>query len=219
MKLILFSRTMYPSTVRKYINVEYRQAEIWSNLLCVFADCTGQHCSDSSEAPNPTQSFLSTRERGKGGFIWLNMVQSNQRGWSLTRKMDSNQIDAQSPVIVAHCGFDTQDDDTAVKRAFEGFNWLSLCIITHFLLLLFFIGKLHRKFSLEGRLLSVYFQWKALNKMYEPSGWLSRQQINQSGHPAGTQTQTVLINPDASLVCYLRKAIHYSPLHRRQTDG
>lgn len=28
--------------------------------------------------------------------------------------MDSNQIDAQSPVIVARCG--TQDDDTTVKR-------------------------------------------------------------------------------------------------------
>lgn len=56
--------TMYLSTPRKYIHFEDRHAEILSNLLCVFADCTRQHCSDSSEAPNPTQSLLPTSERG-----------------------------------------------------------------------------------------------------------------------------------------------------------
>lgn len=70
--------------VRTYVKFEYRPAKIFSDLICVIADCTGQHCSDSSEAPSPTQCFLSGRERGGerggGGFIWLNMAPSNQRG-------------------------------------------------------------------------------------------------------------------------------------------
>lgn len=81
----------------------------------------------------------------------------------MTRKMDSNQIDAQSPVIVARCG--TQDDDTTVKRGV--FNVLTdyfFCIIPRF-----FIGFLFDRAAAKVQLRRFTFgslSAKALNKMY-----------------------------------------------------
>lgn len=44
------------------------------------------------------QIFMSNRE--KGGLILSNTAQSNQRGWSLMREMDYNQIETQSLAII-----------------------------------------------------------------------------------------------------------------------
>lgn len=150
------------------------------------------------------------------------MAQSNQRGWSLTRKMDSNQIDAQSPSwrAVAAALQHTRWWYHSEKGGFECFNWL-LFLCNH---KFFFIGFLFDRAAAKVQLRRFTFGSLSAESPKQnvlTKHWMDRQIIaaaDQSVWTPGWHTESNCPDKSWRITCMLPAKSHSLLAAQQLTD-